>query len=133
MTLQDEHNKVFSADEDFVISDGSHEVMFINEKVAGAYAIKDKKTKDILATINGLNGNVHSPSSFFHQSPEKSHEVGLDFALKAAVYLGLVKERRYLDAFPVDMDELSKVTFCYGREFDPKSAMRVTDIVDDLD
>jgi len=131
--MQDPNKKKFSANEDFVLSDGSNEVMFINEKVAGAYAIKNKKTKDILATINGLNGNVHSPSSFFHQSPEKSHAAGLDFALQAAVYLGLVKERRYLDAFPIDMEELSKVTFCYGREFDPKHSMRVTDIVDTLD
>ena len=131
--MQDPNKKVFSADEDFILSNGSSEVVFINEKSKGAYAIKDKKTKDILATINALNGNVHSPSSFFHQSPEKCHEVGLDYALKAAVYLGLVKERRYLDAFPVDMDELSKVEFCYGREFNPKSAMRVTDIVVTLD
>ena len=131
--MQEAGKKIFSGDEDFVLSNGSNEVMFINEKVAGAYAIKNKKTKDILATINALNGNVHSPSSFFHQSPEKCQEIGLDFALKAAVYLGLVKERRYLDAFPIDMAELSKVEFCYGREFDPKQAIRVTDIEESFD
>jgi hypothetical protein len=125
--MQEVEKQSFTADQDFVLSDGDHEIQFINEKVNGAYAIKDNKTKDILATINALNGNVHSPSSFFHRSPEKNKGVGIDFALSAAVYLGLIKEPRYRDAFPVDMEELSKVGFCYGREYDPKSAIRVTD------
>ena len=78
--MQEVDKQNFTADQDFVLSDGDHEIQFINEKVNGAYAIKDNKTKDILATINALNGNVHSPSSFFHRSPEKNKGVGIDFA-----------------------------------------------------
>jgi len=126
--MQEVQKMTFSPNKDFVLSDGTSEILFVNEKAKGAYAIKNNTTKDILATINALNGNVHSPSSFFHRSPEKNKGIGIDFALSAAVYLGLIKERRYIDAFPVDMDLLSKVEFCYGREFDPKKAVRVTDI-----
>ena len=126
--MQEVQKKSFAANKDFVLSDGTNQILFINEKAKGAYAIKSAATKDILATINALNGNVHSPSSFFHRSPEKNKGMGIDFALSAAVYLGLIKERRYIDAFPVDMDMLSKVEFCYGREFDPKTAIPVTDI-----
>lgn len=131
--MQELERKNFKANKDFVLSDGSNEIMFINEKVKGAYAIKSMATRDILATINALNGNVHSPSSFFHRSPEKNEGMGIDFALQAAVYLGLIKERRYLDAYPVDKDTLAKVGFCYGREYDPKAAIPLTEIKESLD
>lgn len=113
---------------DFVLSNGSSEIIFISEKVAGAYAIKSMASKEILATINALNGYVHSPSGFFYWKPEKNEGLGIDFALKGAIYLGIIKEKRYIDAYPVDLAELANVMFCYGREFDPKTAIPLTDI-----
>jgi len=115
---------------DFVVSDGVRQIAFISEKVRGAYAIKNLASKEILATINALNGNVHSPSSFFHWAPEKNQGHGIDFALKAGIYLGIIKEKRYLEAYPVELNELANVLMCYGREFDPDAAFPVTDITD---
>jgi len=113
---------------DFVLSDGTTGIIFMSEKVAGAYAIKNLATKDIVATINALNGNVHSPSSFFHRKPQENDGLGIDFAFKAAIYLGIIKEKVYLDAYPVNLAELAKVMFCYGREFDATKAIPVTEI-----
>jgi hypothetical protein len=125
--MAEPEKKELTPNTDFVLSNGSIEIAFISEKVRGAYAIKSMATKEILATINALNGNVHSPSSFFHWSPEKNRGRGMDFALKAAIYLGLIREKRYLDSYPINLSELAYVKLCYGREYDPKIAISVTD------
>jgi hypothetical protein len=121
-------SKGLAPNTDFVLSDGSTSIIFVSEKVPGAYAIKNMATKEIVATINALNGNVHSPSSFFHRRPKENDGLGIDFAFKGAIYLGIIKEKVYLDAYPVNLDELAKVMFCYGREFDAAKAIPVTDI-----